>query len=128
MASITEFLEERISDDEVRAILASGHFPNTSDWWKFTEGMLGTVGSNQRVGQAFRHVDRHSPQHVLAECAAKRAILALHGPLLGAPDIICNRCTDYSEGSADPFPCGTLQALAAVYVDHPDYNPEWSEA
>ena len=47
---------------------------------------------------------------VLAECAAKRAII------FGAKPFACADMHDES-----------LRALAAVYADHPDYQPEWAQ-
>lgn len=74
---IIEFLAERIAQDEERARLAAEHFPTRSDWWSFTE-RLGAAGSlPDKIG--LRHADKHSPEIVLAECAAKRAILAYVG-------------------------------------------------
>ena len=55
---------------------------------------------------------------VLAECAAKRAIIAE-----------CRQSTldDLSGGDDDqPVPIWVARALASVYADHPDYRQEWA--
>lgn len=56
------------------------------------------------------HISRQDPARILAECAAKRAILKGFEPFgeiddINAPEI--------------------LGILAAVYANHPDYLPEW---
>lgn len=56
----------------------------------------------------------------LAECAAKRAIIEQH-------HVYALSIGEVQEcGVGDGLPCDTLQALAAVYKDHPDYQEEWA--
>jgi hypothetical protein len=80
-----------------------------------------------------RHWARHDPARVLAEVAAKRAIVDLHSPSEGD----CRTCahlTDdedpdgnwYTDVLGEPWPCPTLRHLAAVYADQPGYRPEWA--
>jgi hypothetical protein len=58
------------------------------------------------------HMARHDPARVLADVAAKRAIMGLAVP-----------------GDIDqPEVYAALRYLAAVHADHPDYDPEWSTA
>lgn len=88
---ITEFLEARIAEDEA-------------------EGDEQSITAYYDGGWSDEHVQR-----VLAECAAKRALLQEHvqaGPL----------CF----GDEHEFPCATLKVIAAVYAAHPDYRPEWA--
>jgi hypothetical protein len=99
--TITEFLEARIAEDEaVASLLAkgdAGHSPRTqvytgAEW-------VTTPLTTERL---------------LAECAAKRAILAR-----------VPRNTDpYDPGGYTS--AHTVRVLAAVYADHPDYLPEWA--
>ena len=74
-------------------------------------------------------------RRVLAECEAKRRIIALHQPS-GGPNYrgteCCARCTAGGEYPADDgytdeqnWPCPTLRALALPYAEHPDYREEW---
>lgn len=80
------------------------------------------------------HIARHDPARVLAECEAKRRIVALHERLSGEhathPDFpdgsaACVAC-GWSDGwYAEPWPCETLKALAVPYADHPDYDESW---
>lgn len=126
--NIIEFLGARIAEDEERAeyVLKWG------DW-----------------GGLFK------PPRVLAECAAKRAILGEHRPTIATVEWfddttgtgaahVCPSCrpedpTDWNppigeagvrpEGFVPSYtlaPCPTLRALAAVYSDHPDYQQEWA--
>ena len=104
--SITEFLLARIAEDEDR----NNPDPDPSGSCDYLHGV---------------HYDS---ARVLAECAAKRAIVDIHGDRDGD----CARCSDYAwfavldGGEREEFPCPTLRTLAAVYADHPDYRPEWS--
>ena len=109
--NITEFLEARIAEDEAGAI--------------------------NRV--VLRAEDRRSltmdeAERVHAECAAKRVIVELHGPLedrggqsgVDHGFLWCGSCGTLDDAPV-PFPCETLEALAAVYKDHPDYRQEWAK-
>ena len=84
--TITEFLQARISADEAAAKVDAGEMRMSSVSIQFD------CETQQRF----------TPARVLAECAAKRAIIA-----------------------ALPASWTMLRALAAVYSDHPDYDPEW---
>ena len=69
---------------------------------------------------------------VLAECAAKRAIIAEHAIDLDMRDPYCDTCAEWWKcevGEGPPmvkYPCPTIRALTAVYKDHPDYQQEWA--
>lgn len=111
--TITEFLEARIVEDEAEANEQAGAEYYVDGAWP--EGM---------------------PARVLAECAAKRAIITEHAPVdysglgMESPNA-CRLCgvdagmSDW-EWAIDSFPCHTLKALAAIYADHPDYQREWA--
>lgn len=58
-----------------------------------------------------RHVARHSHARVLAECQAKRAII--------------EQVSDIEWTGSYAVRDVVLGHLAAVYADHPDYQPEW---
>src|SRR5258708_33319001 len=69
-------------------------------------------------------IRRHDPARVLREVDAKRKILALHAcefVRVQQPGVRyqCSGC------SQEWWPCQTLKALAAVWCDHPDYDPAW---
>lgn len=92
MSGLVGFLLERIADDEDDA-----------------RGSLGEDGPGTWLGW------------VLAECEARRRIIALHfrtAYLPGDdPDDGCVICGGW--------PCDTLQALALPYASHPDFDPSW---
>lgn len=57
---------------------------------------------------------------MLVECEAKRGIVRLHREWEGFG--CCSTCGDVPQVE---FPCDTIEALAAVYADHPDYDEAW---
>jgi len=65
---------------------------------------------------------------VLAECAAKRAVIGEHAE----DGLYCDTCAEWwrSEVGEGPpqvkYPCVTVKALASVYSGHPDYQQEWA--
>lgn len=116
--TIIEFLEARISQDEDHA-------------HKLAE-------TDRRPALSLANTINH-PQRLLAECAAKRAIISRH-----QPDRIlenwywsqrkCAECggtwhkwlNNYAPTDIGPEQgCATLRALAEIYADHPDYKGEW---
>ena len=98
--TITEFLLARIAEDEQKARQGDhrdrGH---DIDWASMAEGDVLIIGTDR----------------VLAECEAKRRIVALH-----------TSCDDVSYG--DPSTCPEMRILASVYADHPDFRAEWRTA
>lgn len=83
---------------------------------------------------AARHMARHDPARVLAECEAKRRIVGLHVvsrtmmPMRGfdqpdyeEPEDSCHVCDWVPTDSA----CDTIRLLAHPYADHPDYDEAW---
>ena len=68
------------------------------------------------------HIARHDPARVLREVKAKRALLGKHreGDRREYGDRLCDGCTDL-------WPCDTTLTIAAVYDNHPDYDPAWAE-
>lgn len=142
---IAEFLEARIAEDEA-AIDRRGDIPHSVH----LSDELGAYSPHcpDCLGLAGR-------ARVLAECAAKRAVIDLHRPEIETVEWfddatgtgtapVCPSCrpkdpTDWNPpiGMAgirpDGFipsytlsPCPTLCALAAVYKDHPEYQAEWA--
>jgi hypothetical protein len=155
--NITEFLEARIAEDETVARLASSDGPS----WDIVSGFGGATGAIHAGGEVItdedgdesyyggsvivydegtpdhtqaQHIARNDPTRVLAECAAKRAIIAHHTEDWGD----CTVCLDGVSGCGDPaccggptnemesWPCPTIRAVVAVYADHPDYLQEWT--
>lgn len=103
--TLTEFLLARIAEDEAVAIAAVQGFTE-GDFWR--DGNTTTLASA-------RHVASHGPARVLAECEAKRRIVA------GLSGVLAQSRNEQQIQNAQT----TLGHLAAVYADHPDYRDEW---
>ena len=96
--TITEFLLARIAEDEAAAEAKDA---DRESW-----------GNPYAEGPTIEFEMRFDPARVLAECEAKRRIVEFH--------LIKHEREGYAG-----FACFTLKALAAVWVDHPDYREEW---
>jgi hypothetical protein len=68
------------------------------------------------------HMARHDPARVLAECAAKRRIIALHDQW---HECTFGRGLEAAGAVQQDEACPTLRLLALPYADHPDYREEW---
>lgn len=86
-ATLADFLLARIDEDEAQA----------RDYWDDEPEPL--------LSGTWLH-------WVVSNCAALRAIVALHSP-----------CDDWSYG--DPSTCPELRAIAAIWADNEDYRAEW---
>ena len=119
---LTEFLTARVDEDEAAAKAAAARggsiWPN-SDYENRTPEL--------------EHARRHDPARALREVEAKRAILAAHMPGefgYRQIEILCRTCVTghyvyMDDDAADPWPCVTVRALAAIWNGHPDYRDEW---
>jgi hypothetical protein len=143
--TITEFLEARIAEDEALARAAG---KRSLEWRSFGRSVYGgtiyepSIEDGDEPDDGYgsihivydegsphedeaAHIARHDPARVLAECAAKRAIINEHQTVPtapGRPDTTCAGC-----GLAfNARPCPTLAHLATVYTSHPDYQQEWA--
>jgi hypothetical protein len=112
--TITEFLEARLAEDEelasaVLALYAPDNWDNPT-----------SAGNHYPADIAFWDVQ--SPYRVLAECAAKRAIIAGRKRIdrSANPD-------EWSMGFSDAN-YEAITAIAAIYKHHPDYQQEWAPA
>lgn len=119
--TLTEFLLARIAEDEAFSHMVSDVPPiSAGEGRRIQEGNAAFIPLNLAA----------SPARVLAECAAKRAIVELHTPY-GTPQVMvygtitaCETCGSVDDAPHE-WPCETLLALAAVYADHPDYREDW---
>lgn len=96
--NITDFLQERIAEDESEA---------EEGRWVFDLG--------GREGERFTY-------RVLAECKAKREIVGNHD---GEQSPVTGDYCAFEDGRFE-IPCPELRHLATVYASHPDYNPAWA--
>lgn len=117
--TLTEFLLARIAEDETAARAIQGdEGTNLAGVWHFHhadyEGEWPVPGAevtctsdtgHYDIPQWARWAERHNPARVLAECEAKRRIVA-----------------DLADIEDGPY---LLGLLAIPYADHPDFNPAW---
>lgn len=130
--TITEFLLARIAEDRAKVEHAPDATEDTASargpgWYHGLEctlcGHVGFDGTESNVEDAWHeHMEAvHQRSRVLAECEAKRRIVDL-AEQLDEPTTLRDRLA---------FPTArvvldhTLQALASVYTDHPDFDPAW---
>lgn len=99
--NITEFLLARIGEDEAAAGKLAGVAHSAKTQVYTGEEWVTTPISTERV---------------LAECAAKRAIIEAHR----------GQCENDDPGAWIVASNILLKSLAAVYKDHPDYDAEWA--
>lgn len=160
---LVEFLLARITEDEAAAALASrGPWSVDSDTYAEYIGDAdgqAVVSGSRWGGEASvfgdtddaLHIVRWNPARVLAECAAKRAIIAYAPveprkikpehrgawlPSYADPNIIEKWVDDelvlrvtrerYERDIVEPWrePL-ILRTLAQPYADHADFNPDW---
>jgi len=153
--TIVDFLMQRIAEDEalargaiqdggkagpwlVGADTAAHLDPNTvfrpSSWAGNIVHACSTYFTGDDQLDVARHIARHDPARVLAECTSKRQIIARHavddslewvnpvdGPAFREREFSCGICGWFPAGTA----CGTVQDLALPYAGHPDYRDEW---
>ena len=107
---IRDFLLARIAEEETYAYHALGLLGMENPWW--TGVALKSCFPDLSRADAL-HIEQHSPRRVMADCAARRAIVEAFDPDM--PDL-------------DPYVGRDVVAiLAAVYADHPDYQQEWAQ-
>lgn len=142
--TLTDFLLARIGEDEAVARAAEhSDGPETFHWelaggrhHRFDNGLgedyyavrCGTwdriLVARDEVGGVplSRHIARHDPARVLADCEARRRIVSMCSPTLG-DELRAALSGDWDEAAW--LARNILAALALPYADHPDYNPDW---
>jgi hypothetical protein len=118
--TLVEFLEARLAEDE---LLASAAVDGTADWHvlysyrdiRDGDGRYVVLADSRypTAGQA-AHIARHSPARILRQCEAARALIAEF--------LRFEALEDLSGLSASE---AALKQLAAVHVDHPDFDLAW---
>lgn len=130
-AGIVEFLTARLDEDE-RIARAASDGPWKVNDVEYAEsiqagnGFTDVVAGGRWGGEAgvfdstedAIHIARHDPTRVLAEVAAKRAILAEHLPGTDR--------RDEHDAMMRTVPCPTLIALVQPYAEHPHFHPSWA--
>ena len=149
---IVEFLRARLDEDEAvaRECVIPAHegpnaykpHPELAEWFydgdeveyvqtpemrahKYPDRYCVTVDSEGLTpsveGDIATHIARHDPARVLREVEAKRRVVDEHG---GRPPYHIDPC-DAHDANFETIPCDTLLALASVYAEHPDFDPDW---
>ena len=131
MSDLADFLLDRIDDDEDQARLATpGPWENvrvneSTDGWNVEARAADGTHLDVAVDRAHpaegacgvsdaAHIARWDPTRVLADCDAKRRIVALG---------VCTAC-DVEAQSCDHRD-QALRLLALPYASHRDYRHEW---
>lgn len=129
MTDLATWLLAQIADDEQEARQVSVKAPAP---WKVSEyneiadvngkGIVtsGDYGSPWMQDYVDDHIARWDPARVLAECDAKRRIVARHSDTYTGDNGYqwCRRDDDH-------VPCWDLRDLATPYADRPGYLDEW---
>jgi len=128
VGDLAAFLNARLDDDEWTATGAARCDDGRhGDWYPASIAAAWLTITDARVDD---HIARHDPARVLREVAAKRAILAAYEEQDGydLPDGVAEG-RDPEERERDEALRDALEtvilAIAAVYSDHPDYDPAW---
>lgn len=138
MTSLTDFLLERVAEDEAvaqKGVLTEGQLEYL--WREFERARV--PGAVERLV-----VGWHDPARVLAECAAKRAIVevvsAWKHEVVEDCWYTCGAATEERDGGQccddarrrTGCDCGLdfrvgaiLKPLANIFADHPDFDPAW---
>lgn len=141
--------EAEAADREGISLRTVEHFP--SKWAGPLPGFVVHQVDEADIPGALEHIAIHDPARVLAECAAKRAIIEWHKswPVLVETPFEFGSSVDSSSDphritmqltrrqmwlteqeyrvkfGAEPPTAPILRMMAAVYCDHPDYDPDW---
>jgi len=122
--TITEFLEARVSEDEALAALVvqDAEDRNLATWEVDALEVGGSLPGPQMTA-------RFSPARVLAECAAKRAIIMSYRSCIGAEE----RTDIAKEFGVKLTVSGMVKGLelaikflTTTYRDHADYREDWA--
>lgn len=113
MSDLAEFLRARLDEDEAAAKGAQEEWD--ADWVRYEREDL--------PDEVYNHVVRHDPARVLREVQAKREIVMRCKLILAAfADRERGEWPDVSRRER-AHAGRTLDVLAVVYSDHPDYDP-----
>lgn len=132
MSGLAEFLEARIAEDEEAA--RDAHYEG-QHWLTEEEGVYRwpddeLVHMADRTRDA-RHIARWDPARVLAECEAKRRLIAFAydaDAIIDGERGCCHSGEAIQAGQCPymrPDDNEGVRILAAVYASHPDYDPSW---
>lgn len=132
--TLADFVLARLAEDEqvARAAMAAVAHAEDRDgstrWCGTDDGVYAGANGAELIGPygyadegLTAHIARHDPARVLADVAAKRAIVALYQHKGESMALYPNA------GNAAGFMAltGAIRALAQPFTDHPQYSAEW---
>lgn len=138
---ITEFLAARLDEDEAAA-LAAADSSRSKHWRTGDNGIYGLDdvshnpgpfledGSGHILEAVGAHIARWDPAHTLTEIELKRRLVTA----FAGADRLSRLVGEVGEVGDNPKADRSisrevvhliLRALAAIYADHPDYDPQW---
>jgi hypothetical protein len=123
MTTITEFLLARVAEDEADARACIDDDPHwLADGDDILQGDAGFATTSGYFTQTRRplantHIARHDPARVLRQCEAIRRIV----PIADAQSK-----WDALGSATDEDGWAILEALAAIWSDHPDHGGWWA--
>jgi hypothetical protein len=128
---LTEFLAARLDEDEAAAKACQSPSPWSpgtglpGDSWIVTDdtGEPVVYDEGTPTVEEARHIARHDPARVLREVEAKRKILDRWAKSAADPRDI--RLVAHADLEGNLALLWVVRQLAAVYSDHPDYDPAW---
>lgn len=132
---LTEFLAARLDEDQAEAHLAITEIDPEGEWavseWTggvnhFVLTRSGAMAAAAQVGTA-PHIARHDPARALREIEAGRKLLAWYADSVDAAKLFREKLgTGTHMATAAESYLNAIRAAAAVYRDHPDYDPLWA--
>ncbi|GAA3852364.1 hypothetical protein GCM10023084_03220 [Streptomyces lacrimifluminis] len=105
MTDLTQFLRDRLNEDERIARAADPDLSKLTGW---IEVEYPETKADEE------HALRHAPPRILTEVESKREILET-----------CETFLHEYEGGPDPCAHGVLRSLARPYRSHPDFDASW---
>lgn len=132
MSDLAGFLAARLNDDERSVTLGRAALDDLRFELKRGDPYEQRLSSRIEDGLDAQSVAWEA--RVLREVAAKRAILAEHphermgGRTARREDVGCTLCGQDDGVQWHEGWCATIRALAAVYADHPEFDPAWKPA
>jgi hypothetical protein len=129
--TLVEFLLARIAEDEAvaRAAVTDGEAG-----WEASEEEFGTFHVGHRSEKVWRwpylgeekarHIARHDPARVLAECDAKRKVVEAYQGLWGLAKVAPVEQRDTARNMYAGIEIA-MQCLALPYAGHADYDEGW---
>lgn len=132
MTDIATFLTARLDEDEAAA--HEFYTKRGNDLFTHQNALFqarsAVLGLEFVKAPPFSAIEYEALNRVLADVAAKRAILALHTPITSdvspVGELLCEAETvGDNHYHSTPWPCPTLRILATIYADHPDFDESW---